>query len=137
MFYNKKLYRSLHPALSIVLIAAVIFNFLSNNSHQCSEHSTVSSEMSCNEDNELDACHRYLIHHEKSEACNGSHEHLNSSHDDCFVCKYVKERHHEPVTYENGVSLLVNENIEFAITQQRLSDNSVYFSEPRGPPTLS
>jgi hypothetical protein len=134
MFYNQKTYGSFYSTLALLLTAVLLFNVFGSNLHECSKHSNVNAEVSCNDENELDACHRFLIHHEKSQACNGSHEHLNASHDECFVCKYVKERQNEAIPAESGMFAFVQTDITFNSSFSYLSELSVSAFQPRGPP---
>lgn len=73
--------------LAHVLCFVIVFNISStfNHSHP---HTHALSESTCNE---IDACHKFIFHHQKSESCNGSHKHVQEKQEECYSCKYLKQ----------------------------------------------
>lgn len=120
-------------ALSTLLSFVIVFNLSFNAFHiQTEEHHH--AEQTCSPDEENDACHRYLIHHEKSNSCNGEHEHFTQKSDECFTCQYYKQR--SEISYFENYSIIrlaehtVNyQSISF---KNKIQNYSSYYL--RGPP---
>lgn len=75
-------------AVSALLCIVLAFDLGVNLIHSQIEGSEHASEQTCSVETESDACHRYLVHHEKSHACNGDHDHFSKKHHDCFICHF-------------------------------------------------
>jgi hypothetical protein len=92
MALNKNIRAVFCSAISALLGLVIVFNLSFNAFHIKTEEHHHASEQTCSPNEEIDACHRFLIHNEKSAGCNGGHEHLGTKADDCFSCKYYKQR---------------------------------------------
>jgi hypothetical protein len=133
---SKKTYSVQHTIAAYFLCFVLAFNLFGNNLHQCEAH-PLNTETACTEETEKDACHRFIIHHEKSDACDGHHKHLSAKHDDCFACKYFKERQSSPVGETSRLAYSYVANVECPIIQDQVSAGSPELIYLRGPPLLS
>ncbi len=91
MDFAKKIRVLIFATLKITLCLVFIFNVLSGSFHKHEETSLFADQI-CSGEKELDPCHRYLVHHEESTDCNGSHLHFQNKEHECFFCKHFKER---------------------------------------------
>lgn len=119
--------------LSALLCFVIVFNLSFNAFHIHTEehHHT---EQACSPDEENDACHRYLIHNEKSNSCNGEHEHFTQKSDECFACQYYKQRN-DISHFENYSVILLSEhtlNYQTISFKNKIQNYSSYYL--RGPP---
>jgi hypothetical protein len=133
MFYTKKIHRSL---VALFMSAVLVFNFVSVNFYEIQEHFVTHSEIECNEENEADACHRYTIHHEKSEGCDGSHQHINSKHEECFSCKYTKERQSDIFYDDLPLVWTASDNVISDTNIRAVFSSAIFLTFLRGPPPV-
>ncbi len=115
----------------------IVFNLSINSLHDLGSHQHSSEEV-CNQEFEKDACHRYLVHHEESTNCNKTHKHFSEKTEDCFVCKYFKQRQTDSF-YDHSIdsfySVFVNSeyhHYSFIFTSQNI--DCLYL---RGPPVYT
>src|SRR3954464_6015763 len=78
-------------AWHLLLGLTIVFNLASKSIHELTAH-TDHLQIFCTSENEKDACHRYVYHHEESRQCHGGHQHILSLEKDCFACHYYKQR---------------------------------------------
>lgn len=124
-------------ALVLLLNLAIVFNFSINSFHEIEFHQH-SSEQICNNEIEKDACHRYLVHHEESSACNKTHKHLSEKNDDCFVCKFFKERNNATPPSHEAISFVIYAyETQFPLTGIDFNTQSLSLSFLRGPPVYT
>ena len=122
---------------SLLLNFVIILNLSLNSFHELEFHDH-STEQVCNVEFEKDACHRYLVHHEESASCNKTHKHITSKSEDCFVCKYFKDKHPESVHSAYIQSFLTTcTNFEFQNYQGSFISQSILCSYLRGPPVYT
>jgi hypothetical protein len=130
----KTIFYSSFPALlSLVLVFNLSFNAF--HIHTDEHHHSVTEK--CSPDEENDACHRFLIHHEESAGCNGGHEHISNKPEDCFACHYFKNQ--ELFLIPDQVCVFISNTI-FGDRISKVSRSQSLFSEIvllRGPPALS
>ncbi len=136
MAINKNIKAFIWSTLSALLCFVIVFNLSVNAFHiQTEDHHH--TEQTCSPDEENDACHRYLIHHEKSKSCNGEHEHYSNKSEDCFTCNYFKNQ--QPSFKVEGLSSFIPEvsftKHSFQEVSFKTSFSLSVFS--RGPPTIS
>lgn len=134
MFFRKNTKAFFSRLFSTLLGLIILFNLGLSATHlNCEEHSH-SEEQSCSLASEFDPCHRYIVHHEKSSSCDGSHKHFASKVDECFVCKYYKQR--SDFTYFENFSFasIPEYKIHYvsASFEDKSSNHSFYYL--RGPP---
>ena len=133
MALNKNIKALFCSIISALLSFIIVFNLSFNAFHiQTEEHHH--AEQTCSPDEENDACHRYLIHHEKSNSCNGEHEHFGAKTEDCFTCKYYKQRS-DFSHFENYSSIQVTElkvNYPSIYFLNKIQNYTSYYL--RGPP---
>ena len=136
MILSKNIRAFYTVTITVMVNVCIVWNLSFGALHFYSpEHHHFISEP-CSADKENDACHRFLVHHEKSNSCDGSHDHFNSKPEECFSCKYLKHRcdvinaeTDSPVIYSN-----------FSINYYRIylnDDNQKHLgSYLRGPPAV-
>lgn len=119
---------------SALLGLIILFNLGINASHYDCEDHKHNQEESCSFANEFDACHRYIFHHEKSSSCDGSHKHFGTKSDECFACKYYKQRSDFTCFEHYSLAPLSVYKIQFVSTsfEDNSQDQSAYYL--RGPP---
>jgi len=121
----------------LLLNLAILLNLALNSFHDLLEHQH-SFEQVCNEEFEKDACHRYLVHHEKSSSCNKTHKHLTEKTDDCFVCKYFKQRTNEGYVTDHTFSFFLSyHEVQFSFPELNLKSDFFALSCVRGPPVYT
>lgn len=121
----------------LLLNLVLVLNLSLNCFHDLEFHNH-SEEQICNDEFEKDACHRYLVHHEESASCNKTHKHLASKTEDCFVCKYFKERTNELCEPNKVLSLFISAfNVQFSFSEPNLKSNFLHLSFVRGPPVYT
>lgn len=122
---------------SVVLSFVIIFNLVSGSFHELQEHSHSEEEI-CSPEFEKDACHRYLIHHEESTSCNKEHKHINEKTEDCFVCKYYKERQNDlNNTSEQLLYVIVERSVNYTESRSPINSLSIFYTYLRGPPAYA
>jgi hypothetical protein len=127
----------IYTLLSVVLNFVIIFNLVSGSFHELQEHKHADEEI-CSPEFEKDACHRYLIHHEESTSCNKEHKHINEKTEDCFVCKYHKERQNDlNNTSEQLLYLIVERSVNYTVSTSNVNSLSVFYTYLRGPPAYA
>lgn len=119
--------------VSSLLSVIIVFNLGFNVFHIRSEEHH-HSEQTCSADEEFNACHRYLIHHEKSTGCDGEHEHFTKKTDYCFVCKYYKQRNEFSHFESYSAFYLPDHQINYRSVsfKNKIQNYSSYYL--RGPP---
>lgn len=123
--------------LAVILNLVVVFNLCSSALHD-QFHIHQSNEIACTETNEADACHQYVIHHKKSQQCDGSHKHFVLKHDDCFVCDYYQENHFlEYKPYSTTATFTASVKFSFASINQNYSFDILLCYSLRGPPAIA
>lgn len=119
---------------ALVLVFIILFNATSN-LLQLNLHTHHNEEIKCASDIENDACHQFLVHHKKSEACNGSHKHFQDKSHECFACHYS---FHASIYIPNSQNQKILQGpIEtrcFYDTFQKPTINSHFDYTLRGPP---
>lgn len=121
----------------LLLNLVIILNLSVNSFHDLEFHDH-SEEQVCNDEFEKDACHRYLVHHEESASCNKTHKHITSKAEDCFVCKYFKDR--QVASVHSGyleTFITTYTNFEFQNYTSSFITQKVDCSYLRGPPVYT
>lgn len=127
----------IYSLLSVVLSFVIIFNLVSGSFHEWQEHKHADEEI-CNPEFEKDACHRYLIHHEESTSCNKEHKHINEKTEDCFVCKYYKERQSDlNITNDQLLYVAVERSVNYNESPSHIKSSSIFNTYLRGPPAYA
>ena len=123
-------------SVSALLGFVIVFNLSFNAFHlQTEEHHH--AEQNCSVDEEFDACHRFLIHHEKSAGCDGTHQHITKKADSCFACNFFKNQQ-ETTEPTNGLYFSQNNIINhFFNRESRIESSSLIYTFLRGPPSIS
>jgi hypothetical protein len=126
-----------YSLLSVVLNFVIIFNLVSGSFHELQEHKHSDEEI-CSPEFEKDACHRYLIHHEESTSCNKEHKHINEKTEDCFGCKYYKERQNDlNITNYQLLYVAVERSVIYTEPQCPVNSLSIFYTYLRGPPAYA
>ncbi|MBP7809110.1 MAG: hypothetical protein KA163_07450 [Bacteroidia bacterium] len=136
MALNKNIKAFFCSIVSALLCFIIVFNLSFNAFHiQTEKHHH--AEQNCSPDEENDACHRYLIHHEKSNSCNGEHEHFTQKSDECFACNYFKNQ--QPYFEVEKVTLASKpfSSFTYSSKQVTLKKSFSFTIFSRGPPTIS
>lgn len=124
-----------YSAISALLSFIIVFNLSFNAFHTQTEvHHH--AEQSCTADEEFDACHRFLIHHEKSSECNGQHKHFSEKTEDCFICTFFKNQHEIIQSKKHLCPLVRTSSLESLIKLSFFKSPYLSFAFLRGPPTL-
>lgn len=129
--------KGFYAVIGIALNFVILFNLFAGSFHDINENHHHQNEQTCTPEFEKDACHRYLVHHEESAACNKEHKHLSSKSEECFVCKFYKERHNNSgfskssFTFCNHASEICYS--DFSVTE---STSSYFYNYLRGPPSF-
>lgn len=122
--------------LSALLGVVIVFNLSFNAFHiQTEEHHH--SEKNCSVDEEFDACHRFLIHHEKSAGCDGSHQHLTNKADDCFACNFFKNQQQSIETDPEVCFLSQSKDHLYSNKESGSGSTDIIYAFLRGPPAIS
>ncbi len=137
MVLNKNIKTISCSAISALVSFVIVFNLSFNAFHFNSEEHHHVEAQTCSPNEENDACHRFLIHHEKSHSCDGRHEHFSKKADDCFVCNYFKNQHQffEKELPFVFISQFVSSFYSSKESKPKNSFPLSFFS--RGPPAIS
>lgn len=136
MSFSKKTYSYLYPVFALLLCGVLTFNLFSGNLHEIKEHITAHVQNNCSEENEKDACHRFTVHHQKSEACNGAHQHISVKQKECFSCKYAKDRLEKIVPSQLVSSVSFIGTLCFSSSSQAEFLSYTGYIFLRGPPSF-
>lgn len=130
----KNNYKWFKTGFCLVLNLVIILNLSLNSFHDLEFHQH-SEEQVCSDEFEKDACHRFLVHHEENASCDKTHKHVTSKAEECFFCKYFKERANEACESNNFLSLFTSAfEVQFAFSDPNLKSDFLLFSFVRGPP---
>lgn len=136
MALNKNIKAFFCSIVSALLSFVIVFNLSFNAFHiQTEEHHH--AEQTCSPDEENDACHRYLIHHEKSNSCHGEHQHFTTKSDDCFACNYFKNQQPYFEVEEGTRSTKSFSHLTYSLKQIHFKTSFSFAIFSRGPPTIS
>lgn len=102
MRFIKNIKPFLISTISFLLSLVILMNHAGFSISELNEH--VIGAGTCSAENEKDACHRYVYHHEESRDCDGSHKHVSAAQAECFGCKYFKQ-HQETITEAFGFTV--------------------------------
>ncbi|MGZ3884917.1 MAG: hypothetical protein ACXVP0_13870 [Bacteroidia bacterium] len=137
MRISKTIKTYLQAAVQLLLACVIIVNLGAADIHELTGHLQV-HEQACGGENEQDACHRYVYHHEQSQACNGSHEHITASVKECFSCTYFKERRHDAFFHrEQSQQYCCATSVSYADKTLSIPFSNPQYACLRGPPALS
>ncbi len=123
--------------LSVLLGVVIVFNLSFNAFHIHSEEHHHSSEQTCSDAEESDACHRFLIHNEKSAGCDGSHQHLTNKADDCFACNFFKNQQQSIETDPEVCFLSQSKDRLYSNKESGSGSTDIIYAFLRGPPAIS
>lgn len=121
----------------LLLNAVILSSVLINGLHELIEHHHESEEL-CNDETEKDACHRFLVHHEKSKNCDQTHKHLTEKVSECFICKYIKEQY-PAICFEAFLSssFLLRQQSDYKPESASVHSYHLSFLFFRGPPQFT
>jgi hypothetical protein len=94
---------------ALILSAVFLFNITHELLHSVLEHGT-ETHTTCHIEDEADDCHRFIVHHIKSEQCDGDHDHFSEAGEKCFKCEFFKEKQKYGVTDAARFGEFVNQN---------------------------
>lgn len=126
--------KTLYSKLLPVLLCFIILSNLSFSVFHIESEEHLHINHNCAPNEEVNACHRFLTHNEKSAECNGEHEHVTNKTDDCFICKYHKQRNEFFVFQECSLVHLRDYQLSYksiVFTNKIQNYTSLYL---RGPP---
>ena|ERR1700741_3469591 len=132
--YQLNLFRSI---TGLFLAFAIIFSLFFSGFHITASHHHHETESVCSSEFEKDACHRFLVHHEESASCNKTHKHISEKQEECFTCKFFKERHSGSSAEDHSIVLFFH-SASFHFPVQEVNEQSTYFNcvYLRGPPAM-
>ncbi|MCE3225495.1 MAG: hypothetical protein K0S32_46 [Bacteroidetes bacterium] len=124
-------------AFFVALLCAVfVVNATHELFHTLNEH-TSELHTGCDAEDEADDCHRYIVHHIKSEHCDGDHDHFSKTEEKCFKCEFFKEQQ-SYFFEEKSCSSEPASNINDIINVERDHvNNNQFCTYLRGPPVVA
>lgn len=123
-------------AIVLVLCMTFMFTSVQESFHAVVEHSSETNH-TCSTETEKDDCHLFVVHHVKSDNCNGNHDHFLKKEEKCFKCDYYKEKQTAFSSPRAKSDFSCNPNPEqFRLNQPHLSFYS-FHRFLRGPPVTA
>ncbi len=136
MLLNKNIKPIFYSAISALLSFIIVFNLSFNAFHIHTEEHHDEVVQTCSPDEENDACHRFLVHHEKSHSCDGKHEHFSNKNEDCFACTFYKNNQKFFATEQAFVFISQNINSVYFFTEHKFQSSFFHSIFSRGPPVI-
>lgn len=118
-----------------LLCIVITFNILSTAFHTQLHHHE--SETVCSVELDNDACHLFEVHNIKTEDCDGSHDHIKPTDDDCFACKYISQRSVDFIENNTKSNIIIqNRNESYQPVNECVYFNYSFTNYLRGPPAF-
>ncbi|MBA3664615.1 MAG: hypothetical protein H0W61_10450 [Bacteroidetes bacterium] len=125
-------------SLALALLLCLVFTFNSGRAsfHDLLQHSS-ESHQACTTETEADDCHLFVVHHVKSDNCNGNHDHFLKTEEKCFKCDYYKEKQQHYFSAAHNQDILQNV-LRISFTGENIFISLFSFScNSRGPPFIA
>jgi hypothetical protein len=101
--------------------------------HSIFEHDA-ESHATCTVEDEENDCHRYLVHHIKSEQCDGDHDHFAEAGEKCFKCEFFKEKQKYSLTDETHFAEFIPQRSDIVSVPAAKANSNLFSQFLRGPP---